>query len=92
MTKQLLTGVIGTSLSAIGTITQTNEILQTISLIITICGAIISFIVLPILNWYLKAKKDGKIDASEIKDMAETINDGIEKMQDVMDDEQKKGK
>lgn len=92
MTKQLLTGAIGTSLSAIGTITQTNEILQTISLIITICGAIVSFIVLPILNWYLKAKKDGKIDASEIKDMAETLNDGIEKMQDVMDDEQKKGK
>lgn len=84
MTKQLITGGIGTALSAIGTITQTNEILQTISLIITILGAILSFIVIPLITWYQKAKKDGKIDVDELKDGVQKITDGVEKVNDVI--------
>lgn len=80
--KELIGGVIGTSLSAIGTATQTQEILQIVSLIITILGGIISFIVIPILNWYRKAKEDGKITIDEIQEGAKTIEDGIEKLDD----------
>ena len=80
--KELIGGVIGTSLSAIGTATQTQEILQIVSLIITILGGIISFIVIPILNWYRKSKEDGKITIDEIKEGAETLEDGIEKLDD----------
>ena len=90
MNKALITGGIGTSLSVVGTALQTNEVLQTISLIITIVGGIISFIVVPILNWYNKAKKDGKITADEIKDGAEIIADGSEKLKDEI--EKKEGK
>ena len=79
-TKELVGGVIGTTLSAIGTATQTQEILQIVSLIITILGGIISFIVIPILNWYRKAKEDGKITIDEIKEGAETLEDGINKL------------
>ena len=44
MKDELIGGAVGTTISAIGTATQTNEILQTISLVVTIIGAFISMI------------------------------------------------
>ena len=73
-------GVIGTSL-------QTEEILRIVSLIITIIGGIITWIVIPILNWYNKSKADGKITTDEIIEGANIIKDGVEKL----DQETKKG-
>lgn len=90
MKDEIITGTIGTGLSAVGTATQTNEILQTVSLIITIIGGLITFIVLPVLNWYNKAKQDGKIDAEEIKEGVQIITDGSEKVKDEID--KKEGK
>ena len=87
--NELITGAVGTTLSAVGTGLQTNEILQTISLVITIIGGLITFIVVPLLNWYKNAKKDGKIDADELKDGIKIVVDGSEKVKDTIDD--KKG-
>ena len=75
--KEFVGGLFGTLLSAVGTATQTNELLQTISLVITIIGAIISMIVIPLVNWYQKAKEDGKITGDEIKEGIDIVNDGI---------------
>lgn len=80
MKNELIGGSIGTALSAVGTGLQTNEILQTISLIITIIGGLITFIIVPLLTWYKNAKKDGKIDKDEIKDAIEIVVDGSEKI------------
>lgn len=91
MKQELLSGTIGTALSIIGTTMQTNEILETISLVITIIGGAITFIVVPILNWYRHAKKDGKIDAGEIKEGLDIIVDGSEKLKDEID-RKKEGK
>ena len=85
MKQELLSGTIGTALSIIGTAMQTNEILETISLVITIIGGVITFIVVPILNWYRHAKKDGKIDAGEIKEGLDIIVDGSERVKDEID-------
>lgn len=85
MKQELLSGSIGTTLSIIGTAMQTNEILETISLVITIIGGVITFIVVPILNWYRHAKKDGKIDADEIKEGLDIIVDGSERVKDEID-------
>lgn len=85
MKQELLSGTIGTTLSIIGTALQTNEILETISLVITIIGGAITFIVVPILNWYRHAKKDGKIDAGEIKEGLDIIVDGSERVKDEID-------
>lgn len=90
MKNELILGGIGTALSAVGTATQTQEILQIVSLVITILGGIISFIVLPILNWYQKAKQDGKITVDEIKEGVETLQDGIEKTKEEIEKEQNK--
>ena len=82
MEKELITGAVGATLGVVGTATQTNEVLQTISLIITIIGAIISMIVVPVLSWYLKAKADGKITPEELKEGAEVLKDGLEKTEE----------
>lgn len=87
--KQFVGGAVGTSVSAVGTATQTNETLQTISLIITIIGAIISMIVIPIISWYKNAKKDGKITKDEVKEGLETLEHGIKDVKESLDD--KKG-
>ena len=85
--NELVAGLFGTGSCAVGTALQTNEVLQTISLIITILGGIVTLIVLPLLNWYYKAKQDGKITPDEIKEGVETLQEGLDKL----DDNLKKG-
>lgn len=88
-TKEFIGGLVGTGLSAIGTATQTQEILQIISLVITIIGGLVSLIIIPILNWYNKAKKDGKITTDELIEGAETLKDGIEALDDKINEKEK---
>ena len=85
MKNELIAGGIGTGLAVLGTATQLNEVLQTISLIITILGALVSFVVVPLLSWYRNAKKDGKISLDEIEDAAKTLQDGINKTKGAID-------
>lgn len=88
---ELIGGSIGTALSAVGTGLQTNDVLQTISLVITIIGGLITFIIVPIVTWYKNAKKDGKIDKDELKEGVDIIVEGSEKLKDEIDDK-KEGK
>lgn len=90
--KTFISATLGATLGAVGTATQTNETLETISLVITIIGAIVSFIVCPILSWYNKAKKDGKIDSKEAQDLANKVNDGLAKLGETLDEINKEGK
>ena len=80
MKNELIGGSIGTALSAVGTGLQTNNILQTISLIITIIGGLMTFIIVPLLTWYKNAKKDGKIDDDELEEAVKIIIGGSEKI------------
>lgn len=89
MKQEILEGLFGTSLSAIGTVMQTNEMLQTISLCITIIGGFISLILIPLLTWWRKAKKDGKITEEEFKEGVDTVVDGVNKLEDKMNKEDK---
>lgn len=82
-------GGVASSLSAVGTSIQTNEVLQIISLVLTILGTLITFIVLPLLNWYIKAKKDGKITIDEVKEGVETLQEGINSTQNTLGDKKK---
>lgn len=75
MTKEISGGVVGTVMSAVGTGTQTNQLLQTISLVLTILGAIIT-IAMALINWYKNAKKDGKITKDELKEGISIVKDG----------------
>lgn len=88
--KEFAGGVIGTSLSALGTALQVNEVLQTISLVITILGGLVSLVLIPLLNWYRNAKKDGKIDVDEVKDAAKIVEDGTKQIKSQIEGKDKR--
>lgn len=82
MKEEMITGSVGTVLSVVGTATQTNEILQTISLVITILGALFTYIIVPLIVWYKKSNEDGKITKDEIEDGIEIVKDGSKKVKE----------
>lgn len=65
-------------LSAIFTGLQTDEVLQIVSLILTIVATIFS-ISFTIFNWYKKAKEDGKITKEEVDDLFDELKNKKEK-------------
>ena len=90
MKENIICGSIGTVISAIGTGLQTNEVLETISLIITIIGGIITFIIMPLISWYNKSKaNDSKIDIDEVQEAIEIISRGSEKIKEQVDNNEK---
>ena len=84
--KAFLSATVGATLGAVGTATQTNETLETISLVITIIGAVLSFIVCPLLSWFNHAKKDGHIDSEEIEELTKDITKGLNEVGDALDE------
>ena len=84
MNKETLGGVGGIMISALGTGIQTNELLQTISLVLTIVGTVIT-IAMALLNWWNRSKKDGKIDKGEAKEGLDIVMGGVEQIQEALD-------
>nr|DAR13629.1 MAG TPA: hypothetical protein [Caudoviricetes sp.] len=76
-------------MSALFTATQTKEVLQIISFILTIISVLI-VIIRNLINWYIDAKKDGKITAEEVKRGTDIIIDGVQKVNNVIDENKKK--
>lgn len=71
-------GIGGTALESVLAVAQTNEILQTIQIIL----AIITFLVTigyTIWKWYKNAKKDGKITKDEVEDLVDDIKKEVDK-------------
>ena len=71
MKDEIIAACVGESVAVVGTATQTNQYLQTISLIITIIGGVLTIIatcIVPLIKWFKNARKDGKIDEEEIKE------------------------
>ena len=89
MNKEVVGGIVGSSVSAVGTGLQTNEILQTISLVLTIVGTLIT-ITMALMNWWRNAKKDGKITKEEIKDGVDIVVDGVNAIKDKIEDKEEK--
>lgn len=81
-----IVGIVGTSVSAVGTAMQVDEVLKIISLVITIVGSILTLIVMPLINWYQKAKQDGKITVDEIKEGITIVSEGTTKVKDDIKD------
>lgn len=69
------------TISTIFTVAQTNEVFKTISLILTILSVTV-VLVRNIYDWYLKAKKDKKIDKEEIKGLIDIVSDGVDAVND----------
>ena len=81
MNKEVVGGIVGTGVTAVGTGLQTNEVLQAISIVLTIIGSIIT-IAMALTNWWKNAKKDGKITKEEINEGVGIIVDGANEIKD----------
>lgn len=77
--------ITGNSFLYVLTATQTKEIFQIISLVLSI---IISLLIVigKVVNWYKQAKQDGKISKEEIKQLQTDIKDDINNIKDKADE------
>lgn len=89
MKKEMIVGSSGFVLSTLGAVGEVNEILQMIYTILAICGAILTFVVMPLIHWHEKAKADGKITSEELKEGIEIAADGIEKVKEAANNKKK---
>lgn len=71
----------GNGIMYILTATQTKEVFEIVSLILSIVISIL-IIVSKIIDWYKRAKADGKIDEDEIKEGVDIIVDGTKEIKD----------
>lgn len=75
---------LGCGFGTILTAVQTNQIFQTISLILT-CIATALTIAYTVWKWWKKASEDGKIDEEEVKDLIDIVEDSKEKIENIGD-------
>ena len=73
------------TISTIFTVAQTNEVFKTISLILTILSVVV-VLARNIYDWYLKAKKDKKIDKEEIKDLIDIVGNSVDELNKIKKD------
>ena len=92
--NNIIYGVLGTSVSTVGTALSVTELQAIISIIVTILGFLISVVLPLIIKLYSKikeAKKDGEITQDEIDDIQATLQEGSEEIKDFIDKNKKKG-
>lgn len=73
---------LGNGLAVIFTAVQSDEVFKIISLILT-CLSVALTIAYRIWEWYKKAKKDGKIESEEIKNLADIMKEENEKIDNI---------
>lgn len=81
--KQAIISSIGVATSFSSMAISTTELSDIVAIITAILGLLIVIIVnllIPLIRWFIKAKKDGKIDSKEIIELTDTIQNGIEKI------------
>ena len=89
MKKALLSGL-GNVISIVGvTLTPQEHITAIICMIVGLLITITCSIIIPVVKWWNKAKKDGKIDNNEVEELGDILQDGGEKIKETLDDKKK---
>lgn len=91
--KSLIGGTIGTILSSMGMAISAEQLDHILSIICSVLGAIIvliTSIIIPLVQWYKKAKADGKITKEELEEGKKIISNGVEKTKESIDDAKNK--
>ena len=84
----LYIGLVGTAISATGASLSVTDLQAIISIIVTIAGFIISVLIplcIKLSNKIKAAKKDGKVDKEEMKDILSTGQEILEETKKVID-------
>lgn len=83
--KDFNIGFITTPFAALLTVTQTNAVLQSIQIVLTILCAIIT-IAFTVWRWYKKATEDGQITKDEISELIDDLEPSIKDINDIAND------
>lgn len=78
----------GNGIMYILTVTQTKEVFELISLILSIAISIL-IIVSKLVTWIKKSTADGKITSEEVKDAVDIVSDGVNDIKNKIDKEKK---
>lgn len=80
---------IASAVACITTALQSNEIFSYVSLSLTILSIVVS-LAFTIYRWYKVATSDGKIDKEEIDGLMKNINEGVNELNDTINNYDKK--
>ncbi len=80
---------IASAVACITTSLQSNEIFSYVSLSLTILSIVVS-LAFTIYRWYKVATDDGKINKEEIDDLMKNINEGVNELNDAVNNFDKK--
>ena len=83
--KQNIIDTIALIVGTTFTLTQTNELFRLISFILTSLSALL-VLVSKVIDWYHKAKKDGKITSDEVKELVDTVTSTTDTIRDEIDE------
>ena len=78
----------GNGIMYILTVTQTKEVFELISLILSIAISVL-IIVSKLVTWIKKSTADGKITSEEVKDAVDIVSDGVNDIKNKIDKEKK---
>ena len=86
---KIMVGLLGTAVSATGAGLSVTELQAIISIIVTVAGFIISVLIplgIKLFNKIKNAKKDGKVDKEEMKDIISTGKEILDETKKVIDE------
>ena len=69
---------------------QTEQVLRIANLVLAILTTLFVFVT-RLIDWYKRAKADGKITKDEIKEGVEIVTEGVKEVQSQIDSHTKKG-
>ena len=91
--ESLACGTIGTIVSALSiNVDNLHSIESIVAIVCTLLGLLITIItsvVIPLCRWYSQSKKDGKISADEVVEGAQTLKDGLQDIQNKLENKSK---
>lgn len=92
--ESLVGGTVGTIVSALAiNVDDLHSIESIVAIVCTVIGLLITIItslIIPLCRWYAQSKKDGKISADEVVEGAETLKNGLQDIQDKLEDKHNK--
>ena len=80
--KKFIGGICGTLISSAGMLADIESIVSIVCSIVGLVITIVACVVIPVWKKVRDAKKDGAIDPEEAEDIANTIKDGIDRIND----------
>ena len=89
----LVGGTVGTMVSALSiNVDNLHSIESIVAIVCTVLGLLITIVtsvVVPLCRWYAESKKDGKISADEVVEGAQTLKDGLQDIQNKLENKSK---